>query len=162
MARSSPASRALLVDAIQFARVAYAGLSDESGETALEHPLRVMASLADDDLKVVAVLHDALTNPVATLVDLRALLPSRLLMSVTALGHADEEPDGIAFRFILADPIALEVKLACLADLMNPLRLAKLDPFTRRHRETAGKSAAANLGTTLPKLLASSGPRQKL
>lgn len=157
--RPSASSRALLADAIQFARVAYAGRSDDSGEAALEHPLRVMASLDSHDLKVVAVLHDALTNSVATLVDLRALLPNRLLMSITALGHADEEPDGVAFQFILADPIALEVKLACIADRMNPLRLARLDPFTRRRREAAGNSAAMNLGTTVPKLLAMRDPK---
>ena len=124
--------------------------------------MRVMASLASDDLKVVAVLHDALTNSVATLVDLRALLPNRLLMSITALGHADDEPDGVAFHFVRTDPIAFEVKLACIADLMNPLRLAKLDPFTRRRRETAGISAAVNLGPTLAELLAMRTPRRAL
>lgn len=79
-------------------------------------------------------------------------------MAVTALGHTGQGPDGTAFQFILADPIALAVKLACVADLMDPVQLAKLDPFTRRRQEAAGTAAALKLGTTLPRLLANRGP----
>lgn len=148
------ASRTLLTDAIAFARVAYAGQVGEFGEPSIEHPLRVMASLTGEDAKVVAVLHDTLSHSVATLVDLRAFLPNRLLMAVTAFAPAIEESDRIASHFFLADPIALTVKLACIADSADPARLSQLDPFTRRRRESAAASESQALGTTLPKVLA--------
>lgn len=140
----------LLDDAIHFARVAYSGRRDDFGRPAIEHPLRVMDALTSEDNRIVAVLHDALVNSVATLSDLRAFLPGRLLMAVTALGHIDEDTDAISLQLILADPIALTVKLACIADLSDPARLADLDPFTRRSRESQAASAALALGTTLP------------
>ncbi|MBC7441670.1 MAG: phosphohydrolase [Ramlibacter sp.] len=140
----------LLDDAIHFARVAYADRRDSFGRPAIEHPLRVMDALASEDNRIVAVLHDTLVNSVATVGDLRAFLPSRLLMAVTALGHTDEDADGISLQSTLADPIALTVKLACIADLSDPARLADLDPFTRRSREAQAADAARALGTTLP------------
>ena len=152
--RQDASSRTLLADSLEFARVAYAGQAGEFGEPAIEHPLRVMASLIGDDTKIVALLHDTLAHSVATLVDLRALLPNRLLIAVSALGPVFEESEGIASQVILADPIARSVKLACIADLADPVRLAQLDPFTRRRRESIGAAAAQALGTTLPKLLA--------
>lgn len=148
------ASRTLLTDAVELARVAHAGQTDEFGEASIEHPLRVMAALTSEDAKIVAVLHDALAHSVATWVDLRAFLPTRLLMAVTAFSPPIEDSEGIAARFILADPLAHAVKLACLADRAEPGRLALLDPFTRRRREVAGASAARDLGTTLPEVLA--------
>jgi len=152
--RPDASSQALLADSIWFARVAYAGQTGEFGEPAIEHPLRVMDSVAGEDAKIVAVLHDTLAHSVATMVDLRALLPNRLLMAVSALGPVFDESEGIAAQVILADPIALSVKHACIADLADPVRLAQMDPFTRRRRESIGDAAAQALGTTLPKLLA--------
>ena len=89
---------------------------------------------------IVAVLHDTLAHSVATMVDIRALLPNRLLMAVSALGPVFDESEGIAAQVILADPIALSVKLACIADLADPLRLARLEPFTRRRRESSSST----------------------
>lgn len=151
-------SRTLLTDAMELARVAHAGQRDEFGESSIEHPLRVMAALTSEDTRIVAVLHDALAHSVATWVDLRAFLPNRLLMAVSAFAPPIEESEGIADRFILADPIAHEVKLACIADRADPDRLALLDPFTRRRLQVAGARAAQALGTTLPKVLAARKP----
>ncbi|MDY7527342.1 MULTISPECIES: phosphohydrolase [unclassified Cryobacterium] len=142
-------SSLLLADALRFARTACAGKRDEAGEAAIEHPLRVMAALAREDEKVVALLHDTCASSGPGLAGLRGFVPNRLLMAVTALGHGFEETDEISFRFLLADPIALAVKLACVGDLTDPGRLARLDPFTRRRREIAGAAAARGLGTTL-------------
>lgn len=148
------ASRTLQADAMVFARVAYAGQIGEFGEAAIEHPLRVMAALASEDARIVALLHDTLAHSVATFAEVRAFLPTRLLMAVAAFAPPLEESEGIAPHFILADPIALAVKLACIADLADPVRLARLDPFTRRRHEAAGAADAQALGTTLPKVLA--------
>ncbi|MCI4658803.1 hypothetical protein [Cryobacterium zhongshanensis] len=145
-------SALLLADALRFAKNACAGRHDESGEAAIEHPLRVMATLHGDDEKVVALLHDtcaASGTGLVGLAGLRGFVPNRLLMAVTALGHGFEEADDVCFRFLLADPIALAVKLACIGDLTDPVRLAGLDPFTRRRRETAATTAARGLGTTV-------------
>ena len=139
----------LLADALRFARTACAGKRDEAGEAAIEHPLRVMAALGRDDEKVVALLHDTCAASGPGLAGLRSFVPNRLLMAVTALGHGLEETDDICFRFLLADPIALAVKLACIGDRTDPLRLAGLDPFTRRRREAAATFAATGLGTTV-------------
>lgn len=147
-------SSLLLADALRFARTACAGKRDEAGEAAIEHPLRVMAALARDDEKVVALLHDTCAASGPGLVGLRGFVPNRLLMAVTALGHGFEETDEISFRFLLADPIALTVKLACIGDLTDPVRLARLDRFTRRRREIAGATAARGLGTTLAEIRA--------
>jgi hypothetical protein len=153
----------LLQDVIAFARVAYTGLTDAAGHPAIEHPLRIMDTVSSDDARIVAVLHDTLLHEAIvhngscspTLArDLRALVSDRLMMAIAAFSHSCEGIDGISAELIAGDPLALEVELACLADLTDPARMAELDPFSRRRLEASCSASARALGTTLPEVQA--------
>jgi hypothetical protein len=153
----------LLQDVIAFARVAYTGLTDAAGHPAIEHPLRIMDTVSSDDARIVAVLHDTLLHEAIvhngscspTLArDLRALVSDRLMMAIAAFSHSGDGIDGISAELIAGDPLALEVELACLADLTDPARMAELDPFSRRRLEASCSASARALGTTLPEVQA--------
>ena len=156
--RADP-TRTLLDDVIGLARVAYAGLTDAAGHPAIEHPLRVMARLSTPEARIVAVLHDTGLHPAIlhddsacpTLArDLRAFVPQRLLRAVAAFGNAQDGLDGVSAQIMAADPIARDVELACLADLNDPVRLAELDPFTRRRLQESCAAADRALGRDRP------------
>jgi (p)ppGpp synthase/HD superfamily hydrolase len=143
-------SQSLLTAAIRFARVAYDGLTDEAGHPAIDHPLRVTAALDSDDAKIVAVLHDTFLNTVTMMRELRAFLPDRLIMAVAAFEHSEDGINGISLQLISSDSLARQVKLACIADLSATVRLAELDPFTRRRREKEYATARQSLGPAIP------------
>ena len=156
----------LLQDVIAFARVAYAGLTDAAGHPAIEHPLRIMAAVGSDDARIVAVLHDTLLHEAIlhdgscspTLArDLRALVSDRLMMAIAAFSHSGDGIDGISAELIKGDPIALEVELACLADLTDPGRLAELDPFSRRRLEASCSASASRATRAMSRRSSTSG-----
>jgi hypothetical protein len=156
----------LLEDVIAFARVAYTGLTDAAGHAAIEHPLRIMDAVSSDDARIVAVLHDTLLHEAIlhdgsgspTLArDLRSLVSDRLTMAIAAFSHSGGGIDGISAELIAGDPLALEVELACLADLTDPARLAELDPFSRRRLEASCAASARALGSTLQRYRPTNG-----
>jgi hypothetical protein len=117
-----------LNEAIALATRFHEGATDKQGEPYITHPLRVMERVTTPDEKLAAVLHDLLEDTPITERDLRAAgCPAPV---VTALDALTRRPDEDYFEFILrasCDPIARTVKLADIADNLDPARLAALD-----------------------------------
>ena len=108
------------------ARAAHAGQVDKAGAPYAAHPARVAAAVPGDPLaEAAAWLHDVIEDTGTTLADLRAEgFPEPVLAAVDALTRrADEERDAYYAR-VAADPLALRVKRADIADNSGPERLS--------------------------------------
>ena len=115
--------------AVALARKAHEGQLDKAGLPYIEHPLRVMAMVETEAQQMAAVLHDVLEDTPITADDLRAAgCPEQVVQAVIALSHWDDEPMETYLARVVADPIAIVVKRADIADNSSPHRLGQLDP----------------------------------
>lgn len=116
-----------LEQAIALAVQAHRGQTDKAGQPYILHPLRLMLSLRSEDEQIVAVLHDVVEDTDITLDALRQHgFPEHVL---TAIGLLSKQPGDTYEAFIdrlSANPLAVRVKLADLADNMNLKRLAQV------------------------------------
>ncbi|MEU5690497.1 HD domain-containing protein [Actinosynnema sp. NPDC020468] len=129
-------------NAVLIAREAHRGQVDKSGKPYIGHPLRVMARVVGDHARMAAVLHDVVEDTPVTAADLLAAgCPPEVVATVVALSHLDGEPQEDYLRRVAADPVAVEVKRADIADNTSPVRMADLDQATRTRLEA--KYAAA-------------------
>lgn len=120
-----------LDDAVALATRAHAGQVDKAGRQYIEHPMRVMHRVRSDDERITAVLHDVLEDTNVTVDDLRSLqCPENVIAAIVALSKRPGESLEDSMRRAAADPIALTVKLADIADNSDPLRLSLLDAET--------------------------------
>lgn len=120
-----------LTVAIDLARQAHACQVDKLGKPYIEHPLRVMRSLAEDDLegRVVAVLHDIVEDTPVTLEQLRALgFSEPVIAALDCLTHGEGEPYEDYLLRVKQNPIAMRVKLADMNDNASEERLSLLPP----------------------------------
>lgn len=121
------------------ARRAHAGQLDRSGTPYIGHPARVAANAGGqaqdssaDLVEAAAWLHDVVEDTDVTLDHLAELgLPGRIVAAVDALTRRPGEPSDAYYMRVTADPLALVVKLADIADNSDPDRLAMLDTQTR-------------------------------
>jgi (p)ppGpp synthase/HD superfamily hydrolase len=121
-----------LSDAIALATAAHDGQVDKSGRPYIGHPLRVMASVTGEHAQMAAVLHDVIEDTPVTASDLLAHgCPAVVVDAVVALSHLPGEPQEDYLRRVSADPLALTVKRADIADNLSPARLARLDAETQ-------------------------------
>ncbi len=121
-----------LSDAIALATAAHDGQVDKSGRPYIGHPLRVMASVTGEHAQMAAVLHDVIEDTPVTASDLLAQgCPAVVVDAVVALSHLPGEPQEDYLRRVSADPLALTVKRADIADNLSPARLARLDAETQ-------------------------------
>lgn len=121
-----------LDDAIQLARQAHEGQLDKSGRPYIAHPLRVMGKVSGTHERMTAVLHDVVEDTGVTLDDLRANgCPAEVLDAVAAISKQPDEPQTRYLERVMANPIALRVKRADIADNMSPERLERLDTDTQ-------------------------------
>lgn len=119
-------------DAVAIARVAHQGQVDKSGNPYIGHPLRVMGRVSGEHARMAAVLHDVVEDTVVTAEDLLAAgCPPEVVETVLALSHREGEPQEDYLRRVSADPVALVVKRADIADNTSPPRMALLDQPTR-------------------------------
>lgn len=117
-----------LEDAITIATAAHDGQVDKSGRPYIGHPLRVMASVTGEHAQMAAVLHDVIEDTPVTASDLLARgCPAVVVDAVVALSHLPGEPQEDYLRRVAADPLAVTVKRADIADNLSPARLARLD-----------------------------------
>ncbi|MDX8035102.1 HD domain-containing protein [Lentzea sp. BCCO 10_0856] len=117
-----------LEDAIALATSAHDGQFDKSGRPYIRHPLRVMASVTGDHAQMAAVLHDVIEDTPVTADDLTARgCPTAVVDAVVALSHLPDEPQDVYLRRVAANPLALSVKRADIADNLSPARMARLD-----------------------------------
>ncbi|PPK92646.1 HD domain-containing protein [Kineococcus xinjiangensis] len=128
----------LVAAARELAASAHAGQVDKAGAPYLSHPERVAARVAAQvpsgpaEAVAVAWLHDVVEDTSVTAEELRAAgFPERVVAAVLALTRVPgEEPDTYYAR-VAADPLALRVKRADIADNTDPARVAALDGATR-------------------------------
>ncbi len=119
-------------DAIRIARAAHEGQVDKSGHPYIGHPLRVMSRVSGEHARMAAVLHDVVEDTSVTADDLLAAgCPPEVVRTVLALTHADGESQEQYLARVLADPVAVVVKRADIADNTSPPRLALLDQATQ-------------------------------
>jgi (p)ppGpp synthase/HD superfamily hydrolase len=130
----------------------HAGQTDKAGVAYITHPARVAARVAGDpDAEAVAWLHDVVEDTGRSLDDLRgAGMSERIVSAVDAISKRDDEDRNTHYARVAANPLALKVKYADLADNGDPVRLATLDPEVRKgleakyehaHQVLAAKSA---------------------
>jgi (p)ppGpp synthase/HD superfamily hydrolase len=137
-------------DAVALATRAHAGQLDKSGRPYIGHPLRVMAAVTGDHERMAAVLHDVVEDTAVTPGDLRlAGVPQVVVDAVVALSKRPGEAQADYLARVAADPIALVVKHADIADNTSPHRLARLDPATQA-RLTAKYAEALRLLAAAP------------
>lgn len=135
-----------LDDAIQFARRAHEGQLDKSGRPYIAHPLRVMGYVRGEHERMTAVLHDVVEDTEVTLDDLTAVgCPAEVLAAVEAITKRPGESQEDYLTRVLADPIALVVKRADIADNMSPDRMSRLDPATQERLRAKYEAATRHL-----------------
>lgn len=125
-----------LEGAIQLATAAHAGQVDKAGEPYINHPLAVMRrakdSGLDEDLQIVAVLHDVVEDSDHTLKTLRkAGANGRVIRVIQVLTHVEGESNEQYWETISLSHDAVVLKDCDLDENTDPTRLAALDPATR-------------------------------
>lgn len=118
--------------AIQLARRAHEGQLDLGGRPYIGHPLRVMGRVAGEYERMAAVLHDVVEDTEVTLAELAGLgCPAPVLAAIDAVTKRADEPAERYLARVAANPIAVTVKHADIADNLSPDRLSRLDEQTR-------------------------------
>lgn len=112
---------------IIFAATKHRGQVDKEGESYIFHPLRVMARMKTKDEQIVAVLHDILEDTDATVEDLRRLgVSTRLIRTLQTLTRKENEDYLAYIDRVKKDKLARRIKMADLADNLDPRRLKRL------------------------------------
>ena len=127
----------MLSKAIQLAAYWHKGQVDKGGAPYILHPIRVMMSMESETDKIVAVLHDVLEDTELKKDDLRAhKFSAEIREAVDAVSRRPEENYFDFIRRAAANPIARRVKLADIADNLDPKRVVPTDPNgpSRRQR----------------------------
>jgi (p)ppGpp synthase/HD superfamily hydrolase len=94
--------------------------------------LRVMLRTGTTAERIVALLHDVLEDcPAWTAERLSGLFPPDYVAAIQALTRRDGETYADFVTRVKADPLAANVKLADVADNLDPRRLNQLDDATR-------------------------------
>jgi (p)ppGpp synthase/HD superfamily hydrolase len=112
-----------LEDAIILAARAHRGQVDKGGQPYILHLLRVMLRQEDETARLIAVLHDLLEDTHVTLADLRtAGYSEQVCAAVDCLTRRPGEAYEEMIERIATNPLARQVKLADLADNLDPKR----------------------------------------
>ena len=118
----------MVEQAKELARRAHVGQVDKAGRLYIEHVARVAAACADDpEAEAVAWLHDVLEDAPEYEDEVIGVLPPSLFWSCCLLDRSRGVRRRDYYSRIAADPIALRVKLADVADNADEARLALLD-----------------------------------
>ena len=140
------------------AREAHRGQVDKAGLDYIDHPRRVAANaraalvaddLGDDESTAVvaaAWLHDVVEDTSVTEDDLRGDFPAGVVDAVIAVTKRSGEDVEDYFARVRANPLAVRVKTADLADNTDPARQARLDEATRARRKEKYRRAYELLG----------------
>ncbi|OLF08777.1 phosphohydrolase [Actinophytocola xinjiangensis] len=140
-----------LDDAIQLARRAHEGQLDKSGRPYIAHPLRVMGYVSGTHERMTAVLHDVVEDTPVTLADLTSAgCPAEVVAAVEAISKQPDESREQYLERVRANPIALTVKRADIADNLSPDRMVRLDTATQDRLRTKYEAALTALAQPLP------------
>lgn len=126
----------LVTRAREIATAAHRGQLDKAGAPYIGHPERVAAHAAaaggDERVLAAAWLHDVVEDTATTPDELRvAGFPEEVVAAVVAVTKVPGESAEAYFARVNADPLAVAVKTADLADNTDPLRLVLLEHATR-------------------------------
>ncbi len=125
-------------DAIVYAAQKHKGQKDKIGAAYIYHPLNVMRRLETDEERIVGVLHDVIEDCGVTLADLRDMGYSDTVVDALDFltKRPEEEDDYSAFveRIRQGPAVAIKVKLADLADNMDPTRRTEDNEKTRKRQ----------------------------
>jgi hypothetical protein len=131
------------------ALAAHAGQVDKAGHPYVTHPERVAARLGRPEEQAAAWLHDVLEDTPTTSADLRAAgIPHAVVAAVEALTRRWDEAPAAYYARVRADPIALAVKAADIADNTDPVRLGRLDEAVAARLSAKYRAARVALGLT--------------
>lgn len=117
----------------RIARMAHAEQLDKSGDPYVGHLRRVarhQSLFKNPQAQAVAWLHD-LVEDQPQHAGLLAEFPVPIARAVYLLTKSPSEPAELYFARIKADPLALQVKLADIADNMSEHRMGRLDAETQ-------------------------------
>jgi (p)ppGpp synthase/HD superfamily hydrolase len=118
--------------AARLATRVHSGQVDKAGQPYIGHPERVASRVTSEEAKVVGWLHDVIEHAGLGMGDLLAAgIPSHVATAVIAISRQPEESAEAYYKRVRANPLALEVKAADIADNTDPTRLASLDDETR-------------------------------
>jgi (p)ppGpp synthase/HD superfamily hydrolase len=121
--------------AVEIARRAHEGQLDKSGKPYIGHPMRVMSRVSGPHAQMAAVLHDVIEDTPVTAGELLAAgCPPDVVSTVVALSRNKEQGESLPAYLarVAADPVALVVKRADIADNSGPERFDQLDPATQQ------------------------------
>jgi len=125
---------------------AHAGQVDKAGHPYIGHVGRVAAAVrGDDEAEAVAWLHDVVEDCPAFAGQVQAF-PAPLQDAVRLLSRTPAADADTYYTRISADPLALKVKLADIADNADEARLASLDAATAERLRDKYRRALAALG----------------
>ncbi|PZU02188.1 MAG: guanosine-3',5'-bis(diphosphate) 3'-pyrophosphohydrolase [Gordonia sp. (in: high G+C Gram-positive bacteria)] len=128
---------------------AHQGQTDKLGNDYIEHPRSVARRVDQSNPAAIAaaLLHDVVEDSEMTPADLADQgIPADVIASVELLTRRDDVSDDDYYAAIVKDAVALEVKLADLADNTDPSRLGLLDEATQRKLTTKYAKAYRALG----------------
>jgi (p)ppGpp synthase/HD superfamily hydrolase len=134
--------------AAEVARAHHRWQEDDAGQPYFDaHVVEVHRRVVKESTAVqaVALLHDVLGHTGCTEAELRRDFPAHVVDAVLALTHRPGELREEYYERVQADPIARTVKLADLAALTAPARLAELDEATRARLAEEQQAALAAL-----------------
>ncbi len=142
---SGTAVAPFVATAQSIATAAHRGQVDKLGAAYIDHPRRVAERLVDPLGQATAWLHDVLEDTNVSPSDLLAAgIPGGVVAAVELLTRTDAVSDNDYYAGIRANPIALAVKRADIADNLEPWRVAQLDVSVREHlAEKYGKALAS-------------------
>jgi (p)ppGpp synthase/HD superfamily hydrolase len=130
--------RPTIEDAISLAADSHKNQTDKAGAPYIYHPLRVMFRLETEKERIIAVLHDVLEDCDVTPKDLRDMgYDKEIIEALDFLTkRKEEEGDYDAFieRIRRGPIVAIKVKLADLADNMDPVRRRVKEENSRYER----------------------------
>ena len=130
------------------ATLAHAGQVDQGGAPYIDHPRRVAAHLVHPTWQAVTVawLHDVVEDTTVTLAAIAETFGPQIAEAVDALTHRRGESRIEYYARVRANPLALQVKAADIADNLDPARLAVLDEATARRLQRKYDEAREHLG----------------
>lgn len=138
--------------AIQIAASAHEGQVDRGGAPYILHPLRVMLAQETDEARIVAVLHDVVEDSDDWTLDRlrKEGFSERVLEAVAALTKEGPQDYFEYLKQVAVIPLAVRVKVADLADNLNPNRLGRKPTADDLARFEKYEEALRRLGVELP------------
>lgn len=134
----------MLQKAMEIAKRALAGMTDQNGRPYIEHARRVMDRMDTEEEKTVAILHDVVEDTEMTLKDLMDEGFSRTV--IDTLDQLTKRKDMTYDEYIediSCSPLASKVKLAELEDNMDVVRVNKMSFKTYSLGERKARSVKA-------------------